>query len=71
MTKPVKKLVSKSIQFPDKVVSEMDTLAKQVGFTHLQGGGMVGNIARMVVELVEFALSRKEEFMQWKMSGKK
>lgn len=66
------RLVSKSVQFADETVKQLEALAVQVGFTHNKGGvGLVGNVARIVTELVEFGLSRKQDYLQWKMNGKK
>lgn len=70
MPKALKK-ISKSIQFLDTVIRELDGLAKTLGLTQLRNGVEVGNVARIVAELVEYGLAHRQQFIEWKMNGRK
>jgi hypothetical protein len=59
--------VSKSIQFAESVIVELDTLAKELGMTRLDRKKNVeeGDISKIARRLVDYGLANEQAFKDW------
>lgn len=63
------KKVSKSIQFIETDALGMEALAKELGFTRLQGEEERGDVSKVVQRGMKYILAHQAEFKQWTVSG--
>ena len=67
------KKISKSVQFLDGVVVQLDKLAKDLNLVQVRGGAITGNISSIIAELIDFGLAHRNQFVEWRskrFSGK-
>jgi hypothetical protein len=63
------KKVSKSIQFSDDTVEDLETMALSLGYSRVREGDERGDVSKMVQRAVDFMLDNEAVFRQWMANG--
>ena len=65
-----KRLISKSIQFVEPVMRQVEAEAIRQEITRLAGGEIAADVSKMVKLMVSFALANITDFRKWQVSRK-